>query len=114
MSTALTSRGHWFDPSRAHHQNPLNKKSNCKGSNSLQVRKISSCHTYVTARGSAWLRFRKRGEKYQVQVRRSGHRGIARSFHHRKDALAWGSAGRQIRTATGRVPKSKPSVATVC
>jgi hypothetical protein len=32
---------------------------------------------------------RKRGAKWQVQVRRVGHRGIGRSFHRRSDALAW-------------------------
>ena len=31
---------------------------------------------------------RKRG-KWQAQVRRSGHRGISRSFILRKDAVAW-------------------------
>ena len=32
---------------------------------------------------------RKRDSKWQVQVRRSGHRGISRSFVLRKDAIAW-------------------------
>ena len=32
---------------------------------------------------------RKRGSKWQAQVRRSGHRGISRSFILRKDAVAW-------------------------
>jgi hypothetical protein len=32
---------------------------------------------------------RKRGDKWQVQVRRSGNRGISRSFRRHKDALAW-------------------------
>ena len=32
---------------------------------------------------------RKRGEKWQVQVRRAGVRSISRSFHVRKDADAW-------------------------
>jgi hypothetical protein len=32
---------------------------------------------------------RKRGAKWQAQVRRSGIRGISRTFHLRKDAVAW-------------------------
>jgi integrase len=32
---------------------------------------------------------RKRGQKYQVQVRRNGHRSITRSFHTFRDADAW-------------------------
>lgn len=32
---------------------------------------------------------RKRGSKWQAQVRRSGHRGVSRSFILRKDAVAW-------------------------
>ena len=32
---------------------------------------------------------RKRGSRWQAQVRRSGHRGISRSFVLRKDAIAW-------------------------
>ena len=32
---------------------------------------------------------RKRGSKWQAQVRRSGHLGISRSFILRKDAVAW-------------------------
>src|SRR5262245_61991454 len=32
---------------------------------------------------------RKRGRKYQVQVRRIGLRPVAASFHHLKDAQAW-------------------------
>src|SRR6185312_14220748 len=43
------------------------------------------CHSM----GQAWLRFRKRGIKWQVQVRRAGHRSIARSFLHKSDAAAW-------------------------
>jgi integrase len=34
-------------------------------------------------------RIRKRGAKWQAQVRRSGIRGISRTFHLRKDAVAW-------------------------
>jgi integrase len=33
---------------------------------------------------------RKRGTKWQVQIRRVGVRAISRSFHMRKDAEAWG------------------------
>jgi hypothetical protein len=32
---------------------------------------------------------RKRGSKWQAQVRRSGHRGVSRSFILRNDAVAW-------------------------
>lgn len=32
---------------------------------------------------------RKRRDKWQVQVRRSGHRPISKSFNNRKDAQAW-------------------------
>jgi integrase len=32
---------------------------------------------------------RRRGTKWQAQVRRTGHRGIARSFRMRADAVAW-------------------------
>ena len=32
---------------------------------------------------------RKRGDKYQVQIRRSGTRPVSRSFHVLKDAQAW-------------------------
>ena len=32
---------------------------------------------------------RKRKDKWQVQVRRSGHRPISKSFNNRKDAVAW-------------------------
>jgi integrase len=32
---------------------------------------------------------RRRGDKWQVQVRRSGLRSIARTFHTKKDAEAW-------------------------
>jgi len=32
---------------------------------------------------------RKRSDKWQAQVRRCGHRGIARSFYRRADAVAW-------------------------
>jgi len=32
---------------------------------------------------------RKRGDKYQVQVRRKGHPPLSRSFIQRKDALEW-------------------------
>src|SRR4029453_17686919 len=38
---------------------------------------------------SALATIRKRGHKWQAQVRRSGHRGVSRSFILRKDALAW-------------------------
>ncbi len=33
--------------------------------------------------------FRKRGSKWHVQVRRSGHPAITRSFTHKADAEAW-------------------------
>jgi len=32
---------------------------------------------------------RKRGAKWQVQIRRVGFRSLSRSFHVRKDAEAW-------------------------
>jgi hypothetical protein len=32
---------------------------------------------------------RRRGDKWQVQVRRSGQRSVARTFHAKKDAEAW-------------------------
>jgi hypothetical protein len=32
---------------------------------------------------------RKRGHKYQVQIRRLGLRSVSRSFHQLKDAQAW-------------------------
>jgi hypothetical protein len=32
---------------------------------------------------------RKRGDKYQVQIRRQGQRGISRTFHQLRDAQAW-------------------------
>lgn len=32
---------------------------------------------------------RRRGDKRQVQVRRAGHPGLTRTFHHRDDARAW-------------------------
>jgi hypothetical protein len=32
---------------------------------------------------------RKRGAKWQVQIRRVGVRSVSRSFHVRKDAEAW-------------------------
>jgi hypothetical protein len=32
---------------------------------------------------------RKRGQKYQVQVRRSGQRQLSRSFHLLRDAQTW-------------------------
>ena len=32
---------------------------------------------------------RKRGEKWQVQIRRVGRRATSRSFHHRRDAQSW-------------------------
>ncbi len=32
---------------------------------------------------------RKRGNRWQAQVRKQGNRGVSRSFHLREDALAW-------------------------
>lgn len=32
---------------------------------------------------------RKRGDKYQVQVRREGCKGISKTFYQLKDAQAW-------------------------
>jgi hypothetical protein len=32
---------------------------------------------------------RQRGNKYQVQIRRNGHRQLTRSFNLRRDAIAW-------------------------
>ena len=49
----------------------------------------SSCHTWVTARLSM-ATIRKRGGRYQVQVRRKGQRPVSKSFLLRADALAWG------------------------
>jgi integrase len=42
---------------------------------------------------------RKRGVKWQVQVRRAGHRSVSRSFHVLKDAEAW---ARQIEVQADR------------
>ena len=33
---------------------------------------------------------RKRGSKWQVQVRRAGHSSITKTFHRREEAIAWG------------------------
>ena len=55
---------------------------------------------------------RKRGAKWQVQVRRAGCRPVSRSFHVLKDAEAW---ARQIGVAGGpkRVAKRPKGTATV-
>ena len=46
---------------------------------------------------------RKRGTKWQVQVRRAGHRGIARSFHRKSDAAAW-AREMEIRSDRSELP----------
>ncbi|MCH1515669.1 MAG: tyrosine-type recombinase/integrase, partial [Alphaproteobacteria bacterium] len=33
---------------------------------------------------------RKRGNKWQVQIRRAGHSSITKTFHRREEAIAWG------------------------
>ena len=32
---------------------------------------------------------RRRGKKFQVQIRRNGHSPLTKSFSHHKDAKAW-------------------------
>ena len=43
---------------------------------------------------------RKRGHKWQVQVRRLGLRPISRSFHVLKDAQAWARHMEQLAVST--------------
>jgi len=33
---------------------------------------------------------RKRGSKWQVQIRRAGYSSITKTFHRREEAIAWG------------------------
>ena len=41
--------------------------------------------------------FRKRGERWQVQIRRLGHPSFSRSFHSKTDAVQWArDAERQV------------------
>ena len=51
---------------------------------------------------------RKRDSKWQAQVRRSGHRGISRSFILRKDAVAW-AREMEIRADRSDLPTSIPN-----
>ena len=48
-----------------------------------------ACHSYVTTEGRFMATIRKRGERWQVQVRHHGTRSLSRSFMYRKDAEAW-------------------------
>ena len=48
----------------------------------------SSCHTGVTP-GRSMATVRKRGDRWQVQVRRQGFSPTSRTFQLRADALTW-------------------------
>jgi hypothetical protein len=47
---------------------------------------------------------RKRGSKWQAQVRRSGHRGVSRSFILRNDAVAWAREMEEVRADRSELP----------
>ena len=68
--------------------NPLNGLAFSKGFRKKRRLKASAVHTLPTA-GCPMASIRRRRNKYEVQVRRSGVSHISRTFHALKDAKEW-------------------------